>query len=137
MDLSTTLKEVKDTHPLILLSHNPDVILRDEHKRAALIISGHTHGGQFRLPLIGAIAPIPNELGRRYDRGIFTLDNGVILAITQGMGETMARARIFCPPEILMLKINLNDSKESKEYKDPNESNDYHHSLDSLDSSES
>jgi uncharacterized protein len=111
MDMKTTLENVPTGMPLILLSHSPDVILLDAHQRAALIVSGHTHGGQMRLPLIGSLAPIPSELGRAYDRGIFTLKSGTILAITQGVGETMARARLFCPPEIMMLEVNREGAK--------------------------
>jgi len=104
-DLEKTLQHVADA-PVILLSHNPDVILHDRNTRASLIVSGHTHGGQVRLPFIGSIYPIPDRLGRSYDQGIFHLSDKTTLAVTHGIGETMARARLFCPPEILVLNIN-------------------------------
>lgn len=106
INLPDTLKDTPDDTPLILLSHNPDVILLPEHNRAALIVSGHTHGGQIRLPFIGSLHSIPDRLGRKYDQGIFRLENETTLAITHGVGETQARARLFCPPEILVLDIN-------------------------------
>lgn len=102
-DLSGTLDKADKKLPIILLAHNPDVLLKKEHARASLIVCGHTHGGQVRLPLIGAVADIPNTLGKKYDQGIFTLKNGTTLAITHGIGETMGRMRLFCPPEILLL----------------------------------
>lgn len=94
---------VKDT-PLILLSHSPDVILQQQSRRAHLIVSGHTHGGQIRLPLIGPLAGIPDKLGRAFDRGLFYIGSTTTLAITAGAGETLARARLFCRPEILVLE---------------------------------
>lgn len=103
-DLRAALEGIERGTPTILLSHNPDVALNPLSASASLIISGHTHGGQFRLPFIGPIAPIPTKLGRAYDQGVFTLSGGTVLAITRGVGETMSRARLFAPPEILILK---------------------------------
>ncbi len=103
-DIESVMKNVPDNLPTILLTHIPDVILDEPSMNADLIVCGHTHGGQIRLPFIGALHPIPDELGRAYDQGIFTLKNGTLLAITHGIGETMARARLFCPPEILILQ---------------------------------
>lgn len=98
--------DVSDDMSVILLSHNPDVILDPASRRAALILSGHTHGGQVRVPGIGPVYPLPTRLGRGYDHGIFRLEQGTVLAITHGLGETMARSRLFCPPEILVLEVN-------------------------------
>jgi predicted MPP superfamily phosphohydrolase len=118
MDLHKTFSDIPKATPVILLAHNPDVILHKEHARASLIISGHTHGGQIRLPVIGLLAGVPTKLGRRYDRGIFPLKNGCTLAITQGMGETMARARLCCPPEIMTLEVIHEESDEEEDEED-------------------
>lgn len=105
-DLQRALTTIPTDMPVILLAHNPDIVLDPSASRARLIISGHTHGGQIRLPFIGALAPIPTETRHAYDQGLFTLSNGATLALTHGIGETMCRARFFCPPEILLLHIN-------------------------------
>ncbi len=104
-DIDQLMNDANETLPLILLTHIPDVIEDEASLKAQLIVCGHTHGGQIRLPFIGSLYPIPDELGRAYDQGIFTLKNGTQLAITHGIGETMARARLFCPPEIMVLHI--------------------------------
>jgi predicted MPP superfamily phosphohydrolase len=104
-DIDGVMKNIPSNLPTILLTHIPDVILDEPSTKADLIICGHTHGGQIRLPFIGPLHPIPDELGKAYDQGIFTLKNGSLLAITHGIGETMARARLFCPPEIMVLHI--------------------------------
>ncbi len=90
--------------PTILIAHNPDIILDWRSLQAKLIISGHTHGGQVRLPFYGPIPPLPTRLGRKYDQGTFTLTGGTVLAITRGVGETASRVRLFAPPEILLLR---------------------------------
>lgn len=105
-DLSAAFKNINDETPVILLAHNPDVILDQRHERADLIVCGHTHGGQVRLPFLGPVPPIPNQLGRKYDQGIFRLKNGATLAITHGCGESLVRSRLFCVPEIMVLHVN-------------------------------
>ncbi|MFH0987880.1 MAG: metallophosphoesterase [Parcubacteria group bacterium] len=90
----------------ILLAHNPDVILDPRARDFSLILSGHTHAGQFRLPMIGAIAPIPDKLGRAFDYGLFKLKNNQLF-ITAGVGEGGARARLFSRPEIALITLDL------------------------------
>lgn len=90
--------------PLILISHSPDIILEGETKRFNLIVAGHTHGGQIRLPLLGPLTDLPTQLGRAYDQGLFPIDKNTTLAITRGIGESSPRARLFAPPEIMVLK---------------------------------
>lgn len=92
--------------PKILLVHNPDVILDKQSADFNLILSGHTHAGQFRLPWIGPIVPIPDKLGRAYDYGLFKRQNNY-LYISSGLGETGARARLFSEPEIAVINLNL------------------------------
>lgn len=103
-DLDATLNTIPDHSPVILLSHNPDIILNKRSHRANLIVSGHTHGGQIRLPFLGALTSIPDKLGRTYDRGLFHITKTCTLAITEGLGVSGVRARLFCPPEILVLE---------------------------------
>ena len=92
--------------PVIFLAHNPDVVLDPTVKPADLVIAGHTHGGQIRLPWLGSLAEIPDRLGQQYDRGLFDY-HGQKLFITSGAGETGPRARLFVPPEIVILKLRF------------------------------
>ena len=105
-DLDRAYEGASSELPLLLLSHQPEVILDTRSAQADLIVSGHTHGGQVRLPFIGPLAGMPSKLGRAYDRGLFTLQNGTRLFITQGAGESLVRARLFCPPEIVFFEIS-------------------------------
>lgn len=90
----------------ILLSHNPDVIWDAKEKGMDFVITAHTHGGQIRLPFWGAVAEIPDRLGQKFDKGLFAFDK-TQLYITSGVGEVGPRARLFNPPEIVLLKINF------------------------------
>ncbi|MEK7137377.1 MAG: metallophosphoesterase [Patescibacteria group bacterium] len=102
--IGDVVPELQRRSVLILLAHSPDVILEGEAKRYHLILAGHTHGGQIRLPFIGPIPPLPTQLGRRYDQGLFPVDANTTLAITRGIGESGPRARLFATPEILLLQ---------------------------------
>ncbi len=102
-DLGKTLAGIPNGKPLVLLTHNPDAIMDERTHRADLILSGHTHGGQVRLPLLGSVHPIPNELGRKYDRGTFALPKETTLIVSHGVGESMARPRFLTAPEILLI----------------------------------
>ena len=77
------------------------------------IVSGHTHGGEIRLPGILGLGgngiplfPLPTELGAQYDEGDFDyrFDSGetIPLYITSGVGQSGTDARLFNPPEIII-----------------------------------
>lgn len=91
--------------PRILLAHNPDTIYEAIKEKVGLVLSGHTHGGQIRLPLYGAVGEPFTELGKSFDKGWFNFDN-TKLFISSGLGEAGTRARLFNPPEIVILNIN-------------------------------
>ncbi len=92
--------------PKIVLAHNPDAERDAETAGAALLLAGHTHGGQIRLPFIGAIVKLPTTIGQRYDKGLFEV-GPTQMFITSGVGESSARARLFNLPEIALLKITF------------------------------
>ena len=103
-DLTSALAGIDPTVYTVLLSHNPSVIDEAESLGAHLIISGHTHGGQVRIPGFGPLSKLPTSLGQEYDQGIFEIDDDTTLAITRGIGESSARTRLFATPEILLLQ---------------------------------
>lgn len=105
-DLPKALEGVSDVNPLVLLTHNPDTEFLPEAARADLVIAGHTHGGQIRLPWIGAIGSIPDKLGRAYDRGLFPYGTGQLF-VTSGVGTSGPRARLFNPPVIDVLTLTF------------------------------
>ncbi|MEM8953486.1 MAG: metallophosphoesterase [Verrucomicrobiota bacterium] len=86
----------------ILLAHEPDPFrdLRDE--RVVLQVSGHTHGGQVRVPGFGALQ-LPSW-GRRYQMGLYR-ENGRTLYVNRGVGTVDHHYRFNCPPEITHLRL--------------------------------
>ncbi len=82
----------------ILLAHEPDFAdIGAATGRFDLQISGHSHGGQVRLPLLGA--PILPPYGRKYPLGLYTVA-GMLLYTNRGVGMLRPHIRLNCRPEI-------------------------------------
>ena len=88
----------------ILLSHSPDLVSEAAEHDIDLMLSGHTHGGQIKLPLIGALITHSN-LGSKYSSGLFTFKN-TKLYISRGLGNVLTNARFLCTPEITVFHIS-------------------------------
>jgi len=92
--------------PIVLLCHAPDYVddlLAIPAGRAlSLVLSGHTHGGQIRLPLIGATVLPP--LGHKYVEGWFRFGN-LQLYVNRGLGTVGLPVRFDCPPEITFFTL--------------------------------
>jgi hypothetical protein len=106
-DFGSVFENLTSEDKIILLEHNPDIILDERSDIADLIVSGHTHGGQIRFPLIGTVYPIPTKLGAQYAMGKFDIEDGGYLYITKGIGEMGPRARLLARPEIVVLDVKL------------------------------
>jgi len=102
-DLPVTLRGIPEGGIVVLLSHAPNIVLRPLAPRAALILAGHTHGGQLVLPLVGPLY-VPSSLGRRYAAGLFGRPGGWLF-INRGLGEMFPPVRLLCPPEIALVTL--------------------------------
>jgi len=97
--------------PKILLAHRPEYFvhyLYDRTKMPDLVLSGHTHAGQFRLPIIGGVfAPGQGSLPK-YDFGLFTSpeDPSKRMIISRGLGNSSFPVRINNRPEIVAITLN-------------------------------
>lgn len=110
-DLSAALRDVGAADLSVVMLHNPDLAvpaakMLSGRQGKTIFFSGHTHGGQIRLPLIGPIMRLPHHLERKYDRGVFSFD-GIPLVLGAGAGESGPRARLFCPPEIVLAEVRF------------------------------
>lgn len=85
---------------LLGLVHEPDAA--PLLSRASLVLSGHSHGGQVRLPVIGA--PVLPNLGRRFPWGLRS-DGNLLIYTSRGVGMVPPRIRINCRPEITIIEI--------------------------------
>lgn len=86
----------------ILLIHYPLWAESFPGRRFDLALAGHTHGGQVRLPLFGALI-LPFDSGH-YDLGLFETPAGP-LYVSSGIGTFYAAARFNCRPEIVVIEI--------------------------------
>jgi predicted MPP superfamily phosphohydrolase len=102
-DLAAALAKLPGDVTTILLAHEPD--LADQFSRdgrISLQLSGHTHGGQIRLPGIGAV--ILPYLGRKYDLGLYQI-NGMWLYTNRGIGNVTEPVRFNCSPEVTEITL--------------------------------
>jgi uncharacterized protein len=92
--------------PIILMCHAPDyvddLLTFPSGKAVSLMLSGHTHGGQVRMPFVGALT-LP-ELGKKYVEGWFKLQN-LQLHVNRGLGTVGVPFRFDCPPEISVITL--------------------------------
>ena len=92
----------------ILDYHTPDLAPNAANTGVIdLQVSGHTHGGQIRIPFLGAFFAA-SLYGKRFESGRYTLGN-LTLYVTRGIGmegKAAPRVRLFCPPEIILWEID-------------------------------
>jgi hypothetical protein len=102
-DIGAALRAVTDTvAPVVLITHNPDLFPRVP-AWVTLTIAGHTHGGQVRLPLIGAPI-VPSAYGQRYAGGSI-IEQGRHLFVSTGIGTSDLPVRLGVPPTIFVLTL--------------------------------
>jgi predicted MPP superfamily phosphohydrolase len=100
--IGETVANVPEGQPLIALTHNPD-IFPNVPQRVQLMLAGHTHGGQVRFPLIGAVIE-SSDYGDRWERGHVFEDNHHLF-VTSGIGTSIVPVRFGLPPEIVILTL--------------------------------
>jgi hypothetical protein len=89
----------------VMLSHNPDIneLVTATGKRIDLILSGHTHGGQIIIPLLGA-PHVPSNHGLKYLAGLVK-DGERQTYVTRGVGHVIVPIRFNCPPEVTIITL--------------------------------
>ena len=96
-DLDAAFANADEKRPCLALSHHPDIVLKMGGRRVDLLVCGHTHGGQIRLPFFGPLV-VPSKHEGRYAAG-FHLEHGVRMYVSRGLGS-IPPIRILCRPEI-------------------------------------
>ena len=94
---------ISDAGVTVLLYHTPDLMPAIPPLALDLYLCGHTHGGQLRLPIYGAIAT-SSRWGKRYEMGLYR-EGATTLYVSRGLGlEGLGapRARFLSPPEIVL-----------------------------------
>lgn len=95
---------LRKTDAKILLSHNPDINAEIFPTISVdLVLSGHTHGGQARAPIIG-MPLIPSKFGQKYLSGAVR-DGNRVTYVSRGIGHLLLPVRINCDPEVSLITL--------------------------------
>jgi predicted MPP superfamily phosphohydrolase len=104
-DLPRALGGIAQDACTILLAHEPDIAEEAARYPVDLQLSGHSHGGQVRFPLIGAV--LTPRLGRKYPDGLQRVNNaGLQVYTNRGLGTTILPVRLLCRPELAVLTLS-------------------------------
>lgn len=88
----------------ILLSHRPEDYSLYVSENIDLVLSGHAHGGQFRLPFAGGVVAPGQGLFPKYDAGAYT-ENNTTMIVSRGIGNSIIPIRINNRPEVVMVNL--------------------------------
>lgn len=114
-DISAALAGAPASAPAIMLAHYPSTVYQVPEDRVRLVLSGHTHGGQVRLPVLGCIWTndrIPVSLARGLHRV-----GGTMLHVSAGIGVSAPIwMRYRCPPEVSIITLECVEKHSGGNY---------------------
>ena len=104
--VSTKLRNLTegDSGYTVLLSHRPELFETYVSSGIGLVLSGHAHGGQFRLPFIGGLIAPNQGLFPEYDAGLYT-GGETNMVVSRGIGNSIIPIRFNNRPEIVVVKL--------------------------------
>ncbi len=110
-NLTKALANIPADRPVLLLAHEPETFLGQRPPRPLLMLSGHTHGGQIRLPL--NIFPADWLVGTPPCRRGRCTVNGWTMFVSSGVGTSWAPMRFGVPPEMALLTLQASGKKSA------------------------
>lgn len=102
--LTGLLKDVPEEQFTLLLSHRPELFELYCEQEVDLVLSGHVHGGQFRIPGIGGLIGPGQGLLPDYDAGLYSNDS-TNMVLSRGLGQSIVPFRINNPPELVVVTL--------------------------------
>lgn len=94
----------ENTNYKILLSHRPELFQVYVQNNIDLVLSGHAHGGQFRIPFIGGLVAPNQGILPTYDAGVYTKDQ-TNMVVSRGIGNSIIPIRFNNRPEIILIEL--------------------------------
>lgn len=88
----------------VVLAHEPQYLARYASSGVDLVLSGHAHGGQFRLPFVGGIVAPDQGFFPEYTAGEYYMD-GTEMIVSRGLGNSVIPVRLFNYPEIVCVEL--------------------------------
>lgn len=98
------LINIEDSY-IVLLSHRPELFETYVNCGVDLVLSGHAHGGQFRLPFVGGLIAPNQGLFPQYDAGLYT-DGHTNMVVSRGIGNSIIPFRFNNRPEIVLAELS-------------------------------
>ncbi|MEW6623905.1 MAG: metallophosphoesterase [Bacillota bacterium] len=108
-DLTSALAHVNSQSPRILLAHAPEIYSKAVQEQIDLVLVGHTHGGQFRIPFVGAVVVPGQGFFPKLDYGLYYSDQ-TTMVINAGLGESVLPIRFNSRPEIVFVTLICADN---------------------------
>lgn len=104
--MDTKLKELvsQEDSYTILLSHRPELFSIYVENNVDLVLSGHAHGGQFRLPFVGGLFAPNQGFFPEYDAGLY-IDGNTQMIVSRGLGNSLFPFRVNNSPEIILVEL--------------------------------
>lgn len=103
IDLVTKDLQKQEAKYTILLTHEPDVIDNYKDYPFDLVLAGHSHGGQVKIPFFGGIV---TSLAKKYTNGFYDINDTMQLYVNTGIGTSRYPIRFMVPPEITEFVFN-------------------------------
>ncbi|MFR4000305.1 MAG: metallophosphoesterase [Christensenellales bacterium] len=104
MDRKLSELSSEDASFTILLSHRPELFDTYAAHDMDLVLTGHAHGGQFRLPLIGGLIAPNQGLFPKYDDGLYSEGNTNMI-VSRGLGNSIIPFRFNNRPEVVLIEL--------------------------------
>ncbi len=104
MDRKLSELSSEDASFTILLSHRPELFDTYAAHEMDLVLTGHAHGGQFRLPLIGGLIAPNQGLFPKYDDGLYSEGNTNMI-VSRGLGNSIIPFRFNNRPEVVLIEL--------------------------------
>ncbi|AKR09483.1 phosphoesterase [Bacillus thuringiensis] len=89
----------------VLLSHRPEFLTEYADEQIDLVLSGHAHGGQVRLPFIGGLVAPNQGVLPKYTAGLY-VEQSASMVVSRGLGNSIIPQRILNRPEIVVVQLN-------------------------------
>lgn len=97
------LERFESQHYTVLLAHRPEPFAVYADLSFDLALTGHTHGGQIRLPWVGGLYGM-GKLFPEYDAGLFQ-QNNTTMVVSRGLGNSLFPLRYFNRPEVVVITL--------------------------------
>lgn len=98
--------EIPDDKEVVFLAHSPDAFIHVSNnkilRQTSLVMSGHTHGGQIRLPFLGALLT-SSRYWRKFDYGHFVNSKKTHMVVSAGLGCSTLPLRVSCRRELALV----------------------------------